>query len=103
MDDATSHRVKLLRFPLIFLVLYIHSYIAPVTLGHSTVAVQPATWLLVLQTAWSNGVARTAVPLFFLMSGYLYFLGFDGSFAAYRTKTMRRVLHGFTRLISGGR
>lgn len=91
LDAATSHRVKLLRFPLILLVLYIHCYLAPVRLGNSTVAVEPATWLIALQAAWSNGFARTAVPLFFLMSGYLYFVGFDGSFAAYRTKTVRRI------------
>ena len=91
MDEAASHRVKLLRFPLILLVLYIHCYLAPVRLGSSTVAVKPAMWLITLQAAWSNGFARTAVPLFFLMSGYLYFLGFDGSFAAYRTKTVRRI------------
>ena len=91
MDEATSHRVKLLRFPLILLVLYIHCYLAPVRLGDSTVSVEPAVWLVTVQTAWSNGLARTAVPLFFLMSGYLYFVGFDGGVAAYRTKTARRV------------
>ncbi|GGA34179.1 acyltransferase family protein [Sphingomonas psychrolutea] len=91
LDDATSHRVKLLRFPLILLVLYIHCYLAPVRLGSSTVAVVPAEWLITLQAAWSNGFARTAVPLFFLISGYLYFVGFGGSFAAYRTKTVRRI------------
>ena len=91
MDEATSHRVKLLRFPLILLVLYIHCYLAPVRLGSSTVSVEPAAWMLALQAAWSNGFARTAVPLFFLISGYLYFVGFDGSFATYLTKTVRRV------------
>lgn len=91
MDEATSRRVKMLRFPLIVLVLYIHSYIAPLAYRGGTVAVHPAVWLLVLQTAWSNGVARTAVPLFFLMSGYLYFLDFNGSVAAWREKTRRRV------------
>lgn len=91
MDEATSHRVNLLRFPLILLVLYIHSYTVPVRLENSTVSVVPAAWLVTLQAAWSNGFARIAVPLFFLISGYLYFVGFDGGFAAYRTKTSRRV------------
>lgn len=91
IDPAVARCVTLLRFPLILLVLYIHSFIAPLSYGGTAVAVRPGPALLVLQTAWSNGFARTAIPLFFLISGYLYFLGFDGSLAAWRTKTRRRV------------
>ena len=91
MNDETSHRVKLLRFPLILLILYIHSFIAPVRVATKLITVDPAPWLMTLAALWSNGVARTAVPLFFLMSGYLYFFGFDGSAAAYLAKTRRRM------------
>lgn len=39
----------------------------------------------------SNRFARTATPVFFLISGYLDFPGFDGSLAAWRIKTRRRM------------
>jgi surface polysaccharide O-acyltransferase-like enzyme len=38
----------------------------------------------------SHGMARIAVPLFFLMSGYLFFLGFQWSWRNYGTKLRKR-------------
>ena len=45
----------------------------------------------IVTTFWSDGVARSAVPLVFLVSGYLYFADFDGSQVSYLAKTHRRV------------
>ncbi|WP_304559741.1 acyltransferase family protein [Sphingomonas immobilis] len=86
-----SKRLSIVRFPLILLVLYIHSFIAPVNFAGGSVQLQIPFGLTLLCEALSNGIARVAVPLFFLMSGYLFFIGFDGSVAAYGRKLRARV------------
>ena len=39
----------------------------------------------------SQGIARVAVPLFFLLSGYLFFLGFHWSITKYKKKLLSRI------------
>jgi peptidoglycan/LPS O-acetylase OafA/YrhL len=49
-------------------------------------------WLFsTLQNLISNGIARIAVPLFYLISGYLFFINFNGSFSQYRLKLKSRL------------
>lgn len=90
MTDVDSRRIALLRFPLILLIVYLHCYIAPVTLAGGTVSVSPSLAIMALSTGLTNGVARIAVPGLFLLSGYLYFFSFDGSWGQYRRKLSQR-------------
>lgn len=39
----------------------------------------------------SDGLARSAVPLFFFISGFLLFFSFDGSFTSYQSKIKSRI------------
>lgn len=61
-----SLRITLLRFPMIVLVVIIHAY-------DIQVAGQATPFLDFIRNLFSQGVARIAVPAFFLMSGYLFF------------------------------
>jgi peptidoglycan/LPS O-acetylase OafA/YrhL len=63
-----SLRISLLRFPMIVLVVIIHAY-------DIQVAGQATPILDFIRNLFSQGVARIAVPAFFLMSGYLFFAG----------------------------
>ncbi|MDP3868365.1 acyltransferase [Phenylobacterium sp.] len=92
----SSERLSVIRFPMILLILYIHSFVAPVYLAGQSITVEPTAGIRALVMFWSDGIARIAVPSFYLMSGYLYFNNFDGSWNQYLDKSKRRV---FTLLI----
>jgi peptidoglycan/LPS O-acetylase OafA/YrhL len=85
-------RFDVLRFPLIVAVVFIHNYDSAIHLANGTVGVQqPALYVEFIRRLVSLGFAQVAVPLFFLMSGYLFFLNFDGSLEAWRSKMVSRV------------
>ena len=44
-----------------------------------------------IQAFLSNGLCRTAVPLFFILSGFLYYKSFDGTWEQYKRKTFSRI------------
>lgn len=72
-ENLQSQTINYLRFPLIILVIFIHSY--------GTVTIQSNSIEVMSNQSVFNNVsyllsmvfARLAVPLFFLISGFLYF------------------------------
>ena len=84
-----SLRLKLLNFPLIVGVVYIHAY--GMEIGFAGAYLGPAhldRLTDVVRTLVSQGLARLAVPMFFLISGYFFFTGFTGR--SYLDKLRRR-------------
>lgn len=91
MDKELSRRLGILRFPLIVGIVFIHNFGNSVTMANGTVdAAQSNALVNFIENLISNGVARTAVPLFFLMSGYLFFYGTDWNTEAYFKKLRSR-------------
>jgi hypothetical protein len=92
IDRVSSERLSLLRFPLIVGVVFIHMYGTDVGLANGVVGVNNPGYISVfVQYFISQGVARIAVPLFFLMSGYFFFFGFSWSVEIYREKINSRI------------
>lgn len=92
IDKESSLRLKLLRFPPIIGVIYIHAY--GTVIHYSTGSLGTAEMNGVtrfVRILISEGVARTAVPLFFLMAGYLFFATFHWSERTYRAKIVSRL------------
>lgn len=88
-----SLRLKLLNFPLIVGVVYIHAY--GMEIGFAGVELGPAhldRLTDVVRTLVSQGVARLAVPMFFLISGYFFFDGFNGRSYLGKLRTRCRTL-----------
>ncbi|MGD0547632.1 MAG: acyltransferase [Terracidiphilus sp.] len=86
-----SARIEILRFPLIAGVVFIHSYNSTITMAQGSLgAAHSSAWADFVRFFLSQGVARAAVPLFFLISGYLFFLG-EWSWGNYLGKLKRRV------------
>ena len=50
-----------------------------------------ANWASFVQLFIGEGICRIAVPLFMVISGYLFYLTFDGSWKSYGSKLKRRV------------
>jgi fucose 4-O-acetylase-like acetyltransferase len=90
-DDAISSRIEILRFPLIVGVVFIHSFSPPTHLAQGAIGVTRNDALADFVMFFiSQGVARIAVPLFFLVSGYLFFLG-GWSWKKHGSKLKRRL------------
>ena len=87
-----SLRLKILNFPLIIGVVYIHAYSASIEHGGVSLGPEKLNYLSdFVRILISQGIARLAVPLFFLMSGYFFFLGFTWSWRAFAQKLAGRV------------
>jgi surface polysaccharide O-acyltransferase-like enzyme len=87
MRETASNRIEMLRFPLIVGVVLIHNYS---TTAHQNPTGSGSLWFEFAHRVISEGIARVAVPLFYLISGYLFFIGFNG-YSDYRKKLARRV------------
>lgn len=70
LSPVSSARLDALRFPLIVLVIYIHAKARTITFGDSKLSLDSGL-LDMVKLVISDGVARTAVPMFFMLSGYL--------------------------------
>lgn len=93
MNRESSLRLDVLRFPLIVGVVYIHAYVPGETARwrETSFAETAMAWL---SLAISQGLARIAVPLLFLISGYLFFLNWnlDGKSFAQKLRSRTRSL-----------
>lgn len=86
-------RLAVMRFPLIVGVLFIHSYELSVTTASGVAGLaQPGPVASSVRELVSMGIARIAVPAFFLMSGYLFFVGDRWSIESYRNKVKSRTV-----------
>ena len=86
-----SLRLKILNFPLIIGVVYIHAYSAAIEHGGESLGPEQLNYFTdFVRTLISQGIARLAVPLFFLMSGYFFFLGFTWSWRVFAQKLAGR-------------
>lgn len=85
-DSLLSKTITWLRFPLIVLVVFIHIPCGPETLEIKDF---PAA-NFVCENLLQGGIARVAVPLFFFISGFLYFFKTEWSFPAFAKKLRSR-------------
>jgi len=83
LPELQSRVISLLRLPLMVLVVLIHAQLGDAVDGG--IAFQGTQFLL------SNVIARTSVPLFFIISGYLFFFGKDFTVSIYLEKLKRRI------------
>lgn len=91
IDKTSSERLQLLRFPLIVCVIFIHSNVPSVTLANGAIGTARSSFIVNFIINYiSVGIADTAVPFFFLLSGYFFFLDFSFSFLQYKKKLTSR-------------
>jgi surface polysaccharide O-acyltransferase-like enzyme len=92
IDKQSSLRLNLLRFPAIIGVVYVHAYGTTVSYAGGTLGQAETNGLTeFIRNLLSQGLARIAVPLFFLMSGYLFFANFRWSKKTYAEKLRTRM------------
>lgn len=92
IDKSTSERLDVIKFPLIVGVVFIHAYDTQVLMAGQAVGVANSSEISdFIRNLISQGVARIAVPLFFLISGFLFFQNFHYSITEYTKKLKSRV------------
>lgn len=93
INQNISDRINLLRFPLIIGVILIHSYGSEILYSSgSSVAPNHMPYIAIfIQTVISRVFAASSVPLFFIISGFLYFKNFSFSFESYTAKMKSRI------------
>jgi peptidoglycan/LPS O-acetylase OafA/YrhL len=92
LDNTSIQRLQLLRFPLIVGVIFIHAYSSTVALSTGQVGLlNVSPTVMFIRDFISQGMARISVPLFFLMSGYLFFRVGQFSLIEYVAKLKRRI------------
>ncbi len=84
MNDYLSKKIDVIKFFSILMIVFWHanntSFINPDAVGYS----------FFIQEFISRGIVRVAVPLFFALSGYLFFLNFKGKRQDFWTKYKKR-------------
>lgn len=92
MNDYLSKKIKFLSFFAMIGVVYCHAYnYFDRFLQSRTVLSEGANPGTMLQFFISNGLVRFAVPLFFIFSGYLFFIQFEFTWKGYLQKVLKRV------------
>lgn len=94
ISNYLSGKIKTLSFILIILVLYIHS-------GFHANEITGMYWNNFIQEYISGKIGRLAVPLFFMISGYLFFLHVDNGIVSIKRKIRSRVKSLFFPYIYG--
>jgi peptidoglycan/LPS O-acetylase OafA/YrhL len=92
LDSESSLRLNLLRFPLIVGVVFLHANESTVGLSWGEVGVVNLNFIseFVIDLI-SVGFSQISVPLFFLMSGYLFFWNFTGTVESFLFKMRKRI------------
>lgn len=90
--DLFSHKVTKVSFVLMLLVVFIHSY----NLGYSKYPEKATEDTLhnlniFIQFSLCRGFTRVAVPLFFIISGYFFFLTYKNTLSSYTAKLKSRI------------
>ncbi len=96
LNTKLSERIEILRFPLIIAIIFIHAYAAQIQFSNSASIGESIlnTYSFWVRNYISDILARVSVPLFFGISGFLFFINFDVSLKNYikkiksRTKTL---------------
>lgn len=90
MDNFISKKITIISLICMIMIIYIHSY--NIVRIDGKLFFQPSNTLsalnIFLQNFISEGIARTAVPIFFVVSGYLFFNNF--TIKTYKQKITKR-------------
>ncbi|RWX02396.1 acyltransferase family protein [Flavobacterium cerinum] len=90
MDEYLSLKLKVISFVSMLLVVFLHSYNLVVNLDSEVILLDQG-YSSFIQNFFSQGICRVAVPLFFSISGYLFFLNTKGTLNEFVSKFNKRL------------
>ena len=89
MNAYLSNKLKIISLISMIMVVFIHSYNITVNFNTGNVDFQEG-YNYFIQNFFKYGISRMAVPIFFCISGYLFFLKFQGSLREFIQKYQKR-------------
>ena len=89
-DEILSKTISFLRFPLIVGVVLIHNRMGEIGIQGNTHNYNAWPWLTYTMDFFSDVLPTVAVPLFFFISGFLFFYKADFCIAIYKNKLKSR-------------
>lgn len=92
MVSKKDFRISNIQFVLSVLIVLIHSSCLFINLpGKEMEMIYGVNFASFIQLFFEEGICRVAVPLFMVISGYLFYKTFDGSLKSYANKLKRRL------------
>lgn len=95
MEKRDSEVINLVKFPLAFMVVMLHSYVAVNGFHISEVDYNHLTgtdWYSLVGITFSHVLTQVAVPMFFFISGFLFYVGIqEWQWTKYADKLKRRI------------
>lgn len=91
ISDTLSKTIAMIRFPMIVGIVFIHSQNKGLFTGAWGGQISDIPCYMFIQNIVSLCICRVSVPLFFLISGYLFFVNTSWNKQAYMSKLRRRV------------
>ena len=89
-DELLSNTISYLRFPLIVGVVFIHNKMAAFNIQGDVVCYDDWPWLTHTMDFFSSVLPTISVPLFFFISGFLFFYKVDFGIDIYKKKLKTR-------------
>src|SRR5690242_11245593 len=77
LNDNLSEKLRALSLVAVVLVVFIHSHNEEVKFASGKIVGNQESWVLFIENFVSKGIARIAAPIFFMISGLLFFLSYD--------------------------
>jgi surface polysaccharide O-acyltransferase-like enzyme len=89
MNKYLSDKLRIISLLLMILVVFLHSYNLTVRFNTADINFE-GRYNFFIQNFFGKGITYVAVPFFFLISGYLFFLKFNGTMAEFAQKYRKR-------------
>ena len=90
IDDYLSKKLKALSLVAIVLVVFIHSHNEEVKFASGELTGEQSRAVFFIENFFSKGIARIAAPLFFAISGFLFYKSYDFTVSGVVDKLKRR-------------
>jgi len=92
MTNYLSNKIRFVSFTSIILILYLHSYNIKMNFANESIKVYKGTFSYIIQDFVSDGICRIAVPIFFTLSGFLFFINIEQfTIRIYNQKIRKRI------------
>lgn len=91
MNDFLRTKIRFLSFFLIVLVVFVHSYNIDIKINNG-IKYSAAGLVFFIEEFFSQGLNRIASPLFFIISGYLFFANINGRYEEFLLKLKKRFI-----------
>lgn len=89
MNKYLSSKLKIISFISMILVVFLHSYNITVSFNSGNLLFNKG-YNFIIQNFFYQGITRVAVPMFFIISGYLFFIKLKGNTSEFVLKYKKR-------------